>query len=829
MRLNEPITDREIEMKDGVLLVSRTDTGGRIVFVNKAFIDISGYAEAELIGAPHNLIRHPHMPAAAFADLWATVKVGRPWEGMVKNRTKSGDFYWVRANVTPVIEDGRVTGYISIRTKPSRDQITAAERLYADIRSGRAPHLTVRDGQAVRQGVLAAVGDWSVSVTGRLSTIFAVMVLAMMAVGGVTLKGMSDSNDSLKTVYEDRTVPAVQIGDILDLMRDQVQTLQQLVIDTRDGTDRKTMETRETRIAANTASVDRQWAQYLATYLTPEEKALADRFAAQRAAFQRDALAPALELAKAGDSLRLEVLIRDRATPLFDAAHATNRALLTLQVAVAKEEYDGAVVDFRWHLTFSVAAGAGILLMAVICGVLLLRTVRRPLNRFALDFEAIARNDQSHIIDRPAASEFHPLTAQLRGLKARLGYAVQERVERARQADEDRRRALENMASTVEREAGRAVEEVAARTGAMADDAEGMSGAAERVSVNAQTVSSAAELALANAQTVAAASEELAASIREISSQVAHSSAVTRRAVESGHNTQITIRSLSETVAKVGEVVNLIQSIAGQTNLLALNATIEAARAGEAGKGFAVVASEVKNLANQTAASTEEITRQIAAIQEVTAKAVAAVEEIGVTIAEIDHISGSIAAAMEEQTAATQEISRNVVETSTAAQEVSRRIAAVSEEADHTGAQASHVKQGSGDVARAIEELRQVLVRVVRTSTSDADRRRKPRFRVEEAGTLTVAGVRHVVVVRNLSLGGALIDPIPALAGGLLPANAPGNLRLDRFGTETAVVVKAVEHSRIHLAFDQDGGMAADFARAVERVTKDLPPVDVAA
>ncbi|CAO3417422.1 methyl-accepting chemotaxis protein [Azospirillum doebereinerae] len=828
MRLNEPITNREIEMEDGVLLVSRTDTGGRITFVNKAFIDISGFAESELIGSPHNLIRHPHMPKAAFADLWATVKDGRPWEGLVKNRTKTGDFYWVRANVTPVVENGQVTGYISIRTKPSRAQIAGAEALYADIREGRAPHLAVRNGQAVKLGAVAGLRRWSASVTGRLSLVFAAMIVTVMAVGGVTLGGMADSNASLKTVYEDRTVPAVQIGDILDHLRDQVQTLQTLVLDARDGADRKAADAREARIAANTKAMDGQWAQFLATALTPEERALADRFAAQRAAFQNDALAPALGLAKAGDSLRLEVLVRDTARPLFDAAHATNRELLALQLRVAKEEYDGAAAAFRRQLAFIAAAGLGILLLAVLGGLALLRTVRRPLDRFSVDFDAIARNDQTYIIDVPAAAEFQPLTAQLRGLKARLGYAVQERAERARHADEERRSALENMASTVEREAGRAVEEVASRTGTMASDAEGMAGAAERVSTNAQTVSSAAEIALANAQTVAAASEELAASIREISAQVAHSSAVTRRAVESGEHTQVTIRSLSETVAKVGEVVNLIQSIAGQTNLLALNATIEAARAGEAGKGFAVVASEVKNLANQTAASTEEITRQIAAIQEVTGKAVAAVEEIGATIAEIDQISGSIAAAMEEQTAATQEISRNVVETSTAAQEVSRRIAAVSEEADHTGEQASDVKQGSVEVARAIENLRQVLVRVVRTSTSDADRRRKPRYRVEEAGTLTVGGTRHAVTVRNLSLGGASIDPV-AGADGVLSSGLPGHLRLDRFGAETPALVKAVEHNRVHLAFAQNGDVPAEFARAVEAATRGMTPVDVAA
>ena len=827
MRVNEPITDREIVMEDGVLLVSRTDTGGRITFVNKAFVDISGYTEAELIGAPHNLIRHPHMPKEAFADLWATIKDGRPWEGLVKNRTKSGDFYWVRANVTPVIEEGKVTGFISIRTKPSREQVAATERLYADIREGRSRHLTVRDGQAVGRGAGAAFRRWTASVTGRLTLIFAFMILAMLVVGGVTLRGMSDSNASLKRVYEDRTVPAVQIGEILDLMRDNVQTLQRLIIDTRDGTDAKVMAGRETRITGNDAAIDRLWSGYITTYLTPEEKALTERFAKERAAFLNEGLKPAMELARQGDSLRLEVLVRDRVEPLFAAAFQTNKALLQLQLTVASAEYEGALVDFRWHLVFAVAAGLGVLAAAVLCGFLLLRTVRRPLAGFSGDFDAIARNDQTHIIDLPAASEFHPVAGQLRGLKARLCYAVQERVERARHADEERRCALEAMASTVEREAGRAVEEVAQRTGAMADDAEGMSGSAERVSINAQTVASAAGQALANAQTVAAASEQLAASIREISSQVAHSSAVTRRAVESGHNTQATIRSLSETVTKVGEVVNLIQSIAGQTNLLALNATIEAARAGEAGKGFAVVAQEVKNLANQTATSTEEITRQITAIQAVTDEAVKAVEEIGHTIAEIDHISSSIAAAMEQQTAATQEISRNVVETSTAAQEVSFRIAAVSEEADRTGEQATHVKKGSGDVARSIEALRQVLVRIVRTSTGDADRRRKPRYQVEETGMLLIGGDRLAVTVRNLSIGGAMIDPVTATDGRSL-AGSTGHLRLDRYGAEAAVVVKAVEHNRIHLAFDAES-MTRDFSRAVEVATKDRTPIDVAA
>ena len=115
MRENGPITRHELLLPEDALLVSQTDTGGRITFANDAFVRISGFTREELLGAPHNLVRHPHMPQAAFRDLWATAKSGRPWEGLVKNQTKSGDFYWVRANVTPVVEGGELKGFISIR------------------------------------------------------------------------------------------------------------------------------------------------------------------------------------------------------------------------------------------------------------------------------------------------------------------------------------------------------------------------------------------------------------------------------------------------------------------------------------------------------------------------------------------------------------------------------------------------------------------------------------------------------------------------------------------------------------------------------------------
>ncbi len=155
--LNEPITNHEVDFPADQPLVSRTDTGGRITFVNRAFIEVSGFAQEELIGSPHNLVRHPHMPKAAFADLWATLKAGRPWEGLVKNRTKKGDFYWVRANATPIVADGKATGYISIRAKPTRAQVAEAEAAYKKLSAGTAKDIGLRDGQIVRRGPYATL------------------------------------------------------------------------------------------------------------------------------------------------------------------------------------------------------------------------------------------------------------------------------------------------------------------------------------------------------------------------------------------------------------------------------------------------------------------------------------------------------------------------------------------------------------------------------------------------------------------------------------------------------------------------------------------------
>jgi aerotaxis receptor len=155
MRSNLPVTQREFPFPDGVTLMSITDTSSHITYANASFIRVSGYDDEELTGQPHNVVRHPDMPAEAFADMWATLKAGDTWTGFVKNRRKNGDHYWVRANVTPMVRDGQVTGYMSVRTRPSEREIDEADALYAAVRAGRAKGIAFHKGIVVRTGLLA--------------------------------------------------------------------------------------------------------------------------------------------------------------------------------------------------------------------------------------------------------------------------------------------------------------------------------------------------------------------------------------------------------------------------------------------------------------------------------------------------------------------------------------------------------------------------------------------------------------------------------------------------------------------------------------------------
>lgn len=261
------------------------------------------------------------------------------------------------------------------------------------------------------------------------------------------------------------------------------------------------------------------------------------------------------------------------------------------------------------------------------------------------------------------------------------------------------------MADDFERDVKGVVQIVTSSATEMQASSKSMAGLAEQTARRAQVVAAASEEATRNVETVSSAAEELSASIAEISRHVQDASKMTAMAVSQANQTNDRIRDLGESSAEIGQVIKVITSIAQQTNLLALNATIEAARAGEAGKGFAVVANEVKELARQTAKATEEISQKIEAIQSSTGGAITAIKSIGETIGKINEISTTIASAVEEQSAATSEISRNVAEAAKGTAEVSNNISGVSQAADEAGRSAADILTASSGLSQESVKL----------------------------------------------------------------------------------------------------------------------------
>jgi methyl-accepting chemotaxis protein len=352
---------------------------------------------------------------------------------------------------------------------------------------------------------------------------------------------------------------------------------------------------------------------------------------------------------------------------------------------------------------------SGAAAMAVLSIIAVSRRVIKPLQSIKEAMLKVAGGDLS--VDVPFAQRRDEIGALAGALETFKKNGVEkERIEadqRSRNArGVSRQQAVETYIATFEQQIGEVLDAFSEASDQMRQTSEGMSAISMQTNTQVRQAAKASDNASANVQSVAVASEELSSSINDISRQVSHAANIAGRAVDQARQTDATVQGLSETASRIGDVISLINDIAGQTNLLALNATIEAARAGEAGKGFAVVASEVKSLASQTAKATEEISQQIAAVQKVAQEAMDAIKGIGGTISEVSEVATAIAAAVEEQGAATQEITRNTQQAAQGTMDVSNNIAGVTEGADATGTSAQNVKAAAEALGEQAQQLR---------------------------------------------------------------------------------------------------------------------------
>ena len=395
----------------------------------------------------------------------------------------------------------------------------------------------------------------------------------------------------------------------------------------------------------------------------------------------------------------------------FSAALEEDKAY---QAKMGKEVTDSTGMTYsNSRMLIMIALGfAG--LLCVIAGWLIVSGVSTPIRLMTAAMARLSKHDLEVAIEGgERKDEVGDMAKAVQVFKDSMieGDRLKAEQEEADKRTRARTARMDELTRNFESSVSGIVQGVASQAVQMESSAQSMSATAEETTKQASAVAAASEQSSANVQTVASATEELSSSISEISRQVGHSSQITANAVSEAGKAGERVQGLVSASQKIGEIVALINDIADQTNLLALNATIEAARAGEAGKGFAVVAAEVKNLATQTSKATEDISAQISGVQGATQDAVRAIDAISKTIGDIDNIATTIAAAVEEQGAATREIARNVEEAAKGTQEVSANIGGVTEAANGTGASAGQVLIAAQSLTGQSTQLKDLVQR----------------------------------------------------------------------------------------------------------------------
>jgi len=655
MKNNGPVTQNEVPFPQGEYLVSKTDLKGIITYCNDAFVDISGFSRDELLGKSHNIVRHADMPAAAFEDLWTTVKAGRPWRGTVKNRCKNGDHYWVDAFVVPLQRNGQVVGYMSVRSAPTRDQVRQAEGLYQQMNAGRTK--MPKAGTGLLGGL---------SIRARLQGVMALMALMIIVISAVGMLALTACNDALKRAYDDHMTPSVAIARMVERLGDNRS---QIMLALQHSPENKysAMHDHPVTLHIDNTLANRKIIEDLRTIyekrtMDAEDKALSDAFFALRDAFSREGVNAAREALKTGDYDTAQVLLLSKINPLYSQLQVQAQKLQDHLIEDGQAAYAEAESSYANVRLIAIGITVAAILLVIFAGGYLVSVIVTPMRKAIGYFDHISEGILTDEIDTSGRDEPGQLLSSLAVMQVQLKVILDE-VRHVSVTLDDESRKLSNE-----------MDHVVAQSIQQQDRVQGTAAATEELTQSVAEVASSVD----NTAQVAAKSKNLVA---ESTEKMDSSMLATSRVVGAVQASSATIGDLNSAIEKIGAITNTIREIAEQTNLLALNAAIEAARAGEQGRGFAVVADEVRKLAERTSASTTDINNTVGEFQTVTQQAVssmgqaareveAGIELMRSSVAGLDGIKVSsdevavmaetMASASREQAIASQDVAINM-------------------------------------------------------------------------------------------------------------------------------------------------------------------------